>query len=225
MKNSTQFDSDIKEKNSFQPKTNKFFFWSTLITFLLTASIFTPAAYYFGQQNGFNNFEQDKPTVVPSSTPAETKVSKESPSPTLVLNDLKEEIGQIKSIFNQDGKNYLTIDYVQWLSKSAGECRYEFDLESELPACNPNGHLVLNENPKLRTFEISDEVLIDFSSFDNIGLMWKNDQPLNKTNLSLAEFKTIFDNSNEDIAWLKNALYWIKLDVDRVVEIKHQYQP
>lgn len=58
-------------------------------------------------------------------------------------------IGYIKSISTKDGKGSLVIDYVQWInctSDSSGSC--------------PDDYKIVNNNPLLRTFPISDNVTV-----------------------------------------------------------------
>ena len=98
-------------------------------------------------------------------------------------------------------------------------------MASNLPQCNPNGYLIVNNNPQIRTFEISDKVIIDFSAFKEIGLMWKDDQPLTTSYLTLNDFQEIFLETDDAIKWLKDAVYWFEIDGNLVTKITYQYQP
>jgi len=79
------------------------------------------------------------------------------------------QIGYIKSVFDKNSGKYLTIDYIQWLTQTDGTCRSNLEGNSNVPVCNPNGYLIVNDNSQLRTFEISENAAIDFSDFKSAG--------------------------------------------------------
>jgi len=135
------------------------------------------------------------------------------------------QIGYIKSVFDKNNGKSLTIDYIQWLTQTDGTCRSNSEGNSNVPACNPNGHLIVNDNPQLRTFEISGNVFIDFSDFKNAGLGWKDNQQLPSSNLTLSEFQEIFLGNDSSIAWLKDAVYRVEIDGNKITKIRYQYQP
>jgi len=135
------------------------------------------------------------------------------------------QIGYIKSVYDKNNVKYLTIDYIQWLTQTDGTCRSGSEVNSNVLACNPNGYLIVNDNPQLRTFEISGNVVIDFSDFKNAGLGWKNDQQLSSSNLTLSEFQDIFLGNDSSIAWLKDAVYRVEINGNKITKIRYQYQP
>lgn len=119
--------------------------------------------------------------------------------------------GFIKQVYTKNGKHFLDIDYIQWLTEK--DCK-EKNLE-----CNYNGYLILNQNTKIRTFEISQNVAITGDIYNNL-----NDQGnVDGVSLSYEDFKKIFavNSSSES----KNSMYWITVDKNIVTNIKEQYQP
>lgn len=198
-----------------------------LLTVLISAAVFGVGGYYFGKKSLPTNTTQyqaetsPNPSIIPS--PTSQQLPTQTISPT--IENTENQIGYIKSVFTKDGRNYLTIDYVQWLSNSKGECRSSSEKLSNIPECNPNGYLVVNSNSQIRTFEINKSVVIDFSDFKNTGLAWKNDQPLTSAYLTSEEFQEIFSGNDTSIKWLKDAIYRIELSKNAVIKIRYQYQP
>jgi len=139
------------------------------------------------------------------------------------------QMGYIKSVYEENGKKYLKIDYIQWLQ---GEEGAEACVEDEgcLPqcleenSCLPNGYYVRNQNTKIRTFEISDSIMFDFTDLQSTGFELDN-IPLTSFTISFAEFKGIFSSSDTEQDWLRNSIYNIELQNGIVIKLWHQYQP
>lgn len=192
-----------------------FLLLASFVVYILSVDDLKQAANKSDEANSVLMTTTPSPDLSPASSTEEANTSQ---------NGTESQIGYIKSIYHQDNKTYLTIDYVQWLDELSGKCN-NADLASNLPQCNPNGYLIVNNNPQIRTFEISDKVMIDFSAFKEIGLMWKDDQPLAAPYLNLNDFQEIFLETDDAIEWLKDALYWLELDGKLVTKITYQYQP
>jgi len=144
---------------------------------------------------------------------------------TPTITNVENQIGYIKSVFDKNNGIYLTIDYIQWLTQTDGTCRSNSDGNSSVSVCNPNGYLIVNDNLQPRTFEIANNVVIDFSDFKNAGLGWKNDQQLTSPNLTLTEFQEIFSGNDKSIVWLKDAVYRVEINGNKITKIRYQYQP
>lgn len=135
----------------------------------------------------------------------ETATEEEQP----IITELA--LGYIKMIYEQNGKRYLNIDYIQWLSHSNKTC---FVLGSELPnvpQCNPNGFLIVNQNPKIRTFEISKGAEIQMVTGAGAEIN------------TYEEFKSLF--AAESTSHLKNIPYHIEVRNGVIVKIIEQYIP
>jgi len=115
--------------------------------------------------------------------------------------------GFIKQVYDKDGKNFLDIDYIQWLT--------EEDCKAKNLECNPNGYLVLNQNTQIRTFEISDDV-------DIIADMYNN-METNGIKMFYETFKSIF--AIDSNSYSKDSIYWITTEDNIVTSIREQYQP
>jgi len=144
---------------------------------------------------------------------------------TAATTNIENQVGYIKSVFDKNNGKYLTIDYIQWLTQTDGACRSSIDENSNVPVCNPNGYLIVNDSPQPRMFEISGNVVIDFSDFKNASLGWKNNQQLPSSNLTLSEFQGIFSGNDNSVAWLKDAVYRVEISGNKITKIRYQYQP
>ena len=123
---------------------------------------------------------------------------------------VEKQIGYIKSISSKDGKNYLVIDYVQWVNCT-----------SDASDSCPNDYKIVNDNPLLRTFPIASdaEVKLQTYSYDSGGnFNWNQVVPLATLTNAL--------NGQTKNYHAKNLLYWITLDNNGVVtSIAEQYRP
>jgi hypothetical protein len=87
------------------------------------------------------------------------------------------QLAFIRNVYEKDGDIYIDADYFQWLSNSDGTCvlasengPFEgIDPKTSIPLCNPNGFLIVNSNPQIRTFKLSPDVKIRLmEEFGNI---------------------------------------------------------
>ena len=148
-------------------------------------------------------------------------------------------IGNIKKVYEKDGKNYLDIDYVQFLSgKEAIVAALEddacvlyekgtfneLDMIVELSKvknmtldqiigsydqdCTPNDFYIRNQNPKLRTFEITSTIFKTATDFEN--------DPDGVRDIIYTEFKGFLEDYQ---------LYNIEVKDEKVVKIEEQYIP
>lgn len=125
----------------------------------------------------------------------------------------EKQIGYIKSIYSKDNTNYLTIDYVQWTHCDTDDCVQSIK--------------VINDNPLIRTFPISNNVIVKTVTYPDSSGNYSLDQ-----NLSLNKFKEALDYSlnhvyNPDsyqIYYPNKKLYWITIENGIVTEIAEQFQ-
>lgn len=126
--------------------------------------------------------------------------------------------GYIKAVYDKNGKNYLDIDFVQWLSHSDGTCSLTSE-SSNIPKCNPNGYLIVNQNPKIRTFEISRDAEITMQTYASGQCYVQWNEKVNYTT-----FKS-FWGSSPACMHLKSLPYNIEAQNDVITKIIEQYIP
>jgi len=135
---------------------------------------------------------------------------------------VEKQIGYIKNVYEKDGKRYLDIDYVQYLSgeeaikamKEDGKC--PADIYPDPTQCIPNGYYIRNQNPKIRTFEISKDAEISRTTafeYSSSGIKIIN----------YNEFKNLF--AARDSYFKSTIPFHIEILNDVVVKITEQFIP
>jgi hypothetical protein len=125
--------------------------------------------------------------------------------PTATVNESAS--GIIKSVYAKSGKNYLDIDYVEFVSGG------------------PNGVNMINNNSKIRTFEISDFTKLLVSSFCVDKNKCTGEE---KQILTFDQFSNIFnikDYSINNVNYLKSNPWDIIVKDGVVVEISEHFMP
>lgn len=151
---------------------------------------------------------------------AETPISKEY---LIKQPDATERaMGYIRTVYEKDGKRYIDIDYVQWLT--GGEAIKAIIEDGKCPVtiypdpsyCIPNGFYVRNQNPKIRTFEISKDAEISRATafhYSSSGIRVIN----------YDEFENLFTTS--DSVFKSVIPFHIEVVNGVVVKITEQYIP
>jgi hypothetical protein len=96
------------------------------------------------------------------------EIKKEYVDEAIKLSEIEEnegdqkELAYIKNVYQKNGDIYIDADYFTWLSNDDG-CVTPPKLANDTsgkPECNPNGFLIVNDNPTIRTFKLSPDVKI-----------------------------------------------------------------
>lgn len=82
--------------------------------------------------------------------------------PTNTNIETSNEVGYIKDAYLKNGKRYIDIDYIQFLTGEEGlKAAIEDGRDCpDINYCLPNGFYVRNQNPQLRTFEIKEGISV-----------------------------------------------------------------
>lgn len=157
---------------------------------------------------------------------AQLQAQKETPEseeePTKKPDETEKAMGYIKTVYEKDGKRYLDIDYVQWLTgdeaikamREDGKC--PVDIYPDPSYCIPNGFYIRNQNPKIRTFEISKNAEITRATAFDFS-------PSGKKVITYEEFKHLF--TAEDSYFGSSVPFHIEVINGLVIEITEQYIP
>jgi hypothetical protein len=224
-------------------KSNKIIFWilgGCLVLFIIGGGIVVVFSYwgYKKVQNGIkakNNAmlerqrkipEQKKPENTSVNIPEEPAVeqfdvnsSAGSEGATQYFGE--KQIGYIKNVYAKSGKNYLVIDYVQWLTGDAAEKSMRED--GQCPKAGEcivyDDYYIRNQNPLIRTFEIAPDVKIVMQTYDaeKTGIV------MNNREISSNQFKNIF--SSKEWSHLKDVPYIVEISNQQIVKITEQYIP
>jgi len=135
----------------------------------------------------------------------------------------EKQIGYIKKIYAKSGKKYLNIDYIQWLSGDVAEKAMREDGE-----CPKTGECIVyddyyirNQNPLIRTFEISPDVKVVMQTYgvEQTGIVGDNQE------ITLDQFENIFSSGSEPNSHLKDSPYIVEISNQQIVKITEQYIP
>lgn len=132
----------------------------------------------------------------------------------------EKQIGYIKKVYSKGEKNYLDIDYIQWLSGSAAEKAMRED--GECPKTGEcivyNDYYIRNVNPLIRTFEIAPDAEITMQTYT-----METTGQIQPEKISFLQFSQIFSSST-DLS-LKNAPYIVEISSNKITKINEQYIP
>ena len=84
-----------------------------------------------------------------------------------------------------------------------------------------DGYYIRNQNPLIRTFEISPNAMIIMQTYsaEQTGIVMNNEE------ISLNQFKSIFSSETELDAHLKDAPYIVEISNQQIVKVTEQYIP
>jgi len=141
-------------------------------------------------------------------------------TPNLV-GGIEKQIGFVKNIYQKDGKYYLDIDYIQWLSN------FPVQNCSNIGLSAPNGYCIINDNPLIRTLEIdsSASVKTTIQITSEGKLIGGTEGGMKTTDLSLL-LKSFNDPSN--IVENNRVISLFNITIDsygKIVELSEQYRP
>ncbi len=101
-------------------------------------------------------------TPVATSTPIATPTPVLTPTPTAGVTENR--IGYVRKAYTSNGKNYIDIDYVQFLTGQAAIDAAKADGIAEQDEHGnwyvPNDYYIVNDSSQLRTFEVSSTAAI-----------------------------------------------------------------
>jgi hypothetical protein len=206
-------------KNFLRKNNIKKYFRSYKLPLIILMIIFAITILFFIQKNNLkiesDNYSISNENITHSDQDKNTKY-----------------IGYIKNVSSTKNNFYLDIDYVQWISPCTSE------------KC-PNGYVIKNDNPLIRTFPISKNVIIKMQTFSHqTSGVDKGNFNYNEI-VSLDKFKGIINgtvippsyldmgpSANPYTGWYNTgsttqigAPFWITLNNGIITEITEQYIP
>ena len=135
----------------------------------------------------------------------------------------EKQIGYVKKVYAKNGKNYLDIDYIQWLTGAAAEKAMRED--GQCPKAGEcivfDGYYIRNQNPLMRTFEIAPDAKIVMQTYnaEQTGIVMDNQE------IIFDQFKGIFSSGTVSDAHLKDVPYIVEISNQQIVKITEQYIP
>ena len=172
------------------------------IVFLLVFSLITAVAALFAY-----DFYTKKPNQVILTSPS-TEATQSS-----LLNEKK--MVHIKSIYEKNGKNYLDVSYIEWLTGEAGLKACIADGKCTEGEILPNDYYEINIGDNITSLEVSNQAKIENLTYSTL---------VPKT-ITFAELQNIFSNTQQEQSWWRIAPYNIELGNNLITKISQQYQP
>lgn len=227
-----------------QKSNNKVLFWilgGCLVLFVITGLVIGGVAYWSYKkvkkeikeskprleqwENQMEKMKQDverQKEQVKSTFEEEPQTAPSGGEAGMLPANSERQMGYVKKVYVKGGKNYLEIDYIQWLTGDAAEKAMREDGE-----CPKSGECIVlddyyirNVNPLIRTFEISPDVEIFMQTYGagepGGDISWN--QPI-----SFNQFRSIFDANRKP--HLKNVPYIVEIQNQKIIKVTEQYVP
>lgn len=138
------------------------------------------------------------------------KTAPEEPPPA----ETGREFAFIRKMSAKSGTWYMTVDYAQWLTGDAAAKAAKAHGDESPP---PNDYYVVNDNPKLRTFPVSDAATVQFKGPG----IWK----WAGESIPIDQFASGFNGSGPDVNRLKETYYWVVLKNGTITGVEEQWVP
>jgi hypothetical protein len=153
----------------------------------------------------------DEPSVEPTETPSGSATPEPSESESPILEDGHHFVFVEKAMFLPDGSTRVRVDLAYFLTGTQGE-EAAADHGDEFV----NGYYIVNDNPRLRTLPLADEVEVEYIPVGaccdlqpgNIDAWLES---INETN------QTDYDG--------KNVPWWFTVEGGEITRIEQQYLP
>lgn len=130
-------------------------------------------------------------------------------------------IGYLKKVYSKGGKDYINIDYAQWLSGDTAEQAMREDGQcSKKGECVVlNDYYIRNQNPLIRIFEVIPNVEIRAHDFeaDYASGDWTE-------SMTFSRFSQYF-NRNANNGYWNSAPFHVEIGNNKVIKITEQYIP
>ena len=166
---------------------------------------------------------ENAPENVPTNIPEEPAPVADPGVPSDINPPAVSEkaIGYLKKVYSKGGKNYINIDYVQWLSGDTAEqaMREDGQCPKKGECIVLNDYYIRNQNPLIRTFEVVPDVEIRAHDFekDYASGDWTE-------SMTFSKFSQYF-NRNANNGYWNSAPFHIEIGNNKVLKITEQYIP
>lgn len=128
--------------------------------------------------------------------------------------NIAEGLYYIKNISVKNDKISIEIDEVEWLDVANNTCNTPPEVQTGIPQCNPNGFLIQNSSPDIKTYEVSPSADILTTKFGA--------NPSADTEISLQEFQGSFTLRKE---YFETVPFIIQTESNIVMAIQEKYIP
>jgi hypothetical protein len=128
----------------------------------------------------------------------------------------------IQKIFSKNGKTFITADYIQWFEGEEANKVFRANEKDSGLSEAPDGYYIVNQNKKLRTFELANDAVILMQIYNRTGKVEDADIVWNER-IHVKKFKYHFIN-NDGIS-LEDFPYHLTIKNNKIIKIVQQYIP
>jgi hypothetical protein len=185
------------------------------------ASVVTPATGVTTTEAGVTTTVGSVPTttLTPASTPTTVALAS---SESLLSNGHIKACGIIKEVSVTGGVRHLKIDYVDFLTGAAADAAAVAAGEISPGEHVDDDYFVSNVNPKLRTFDVSNSVVITTYSVEIPLDVADAPFPWSECMVMWGGASGVLTDAEVS---LKDGLWWIERDGNTIVKIDEQWVP
>jgi hypothetical protein len=141
---------------------------------------------------------------------------------TKVPQNSETRAAYIDTIYQQNGKIYVTADFIDWYEGEEANKKFrEIEKDPEMTEA-PDGYYIVNDDTQLQTFEVAAdaEVLMQFynrtGNLDEAGTKWNEE-------MTVAKFISLFSDDLE--MNMKDFPYHLAIQNGHIVKITQQFIP
>jgi hypothetical protein len=128
----------------------------------------------------------------------------------------------IKNVYKMGGKTYITADYIEWYEGKEADTQFRLREHAEGLNEAPDGYYIINDNKRLRTFEVANDSIVLMQYYNRTAKGTNNDIIWNEK-ISLPKFFSII---NDNSGWgMKDYPYHLTVKNGKIVKIIQQFIP
>lgn len=193
------------------------------VPLIIFGIIFSLGMFIAGIYLGKTYFSSEKNTGLVVPTPIASALT--VPPTVGSAEQIKDDKAMvfIKNVYVKDGKNYIDVDIVNWMSGlegsracyEDGQCK---ETRCLTEVCMPNDYYLRNLNPTILTLEVPMTAVIEDLGNDNVGT--------NPNKISFVVFESNFKSPDPEKNWIQTSVYNIEvLEGNVVARIQQVYRP
>jgi hypothetical protein len=126
----------------------------------------------------------------------------------------------IQEIYTKNDKTYMLVDYINWYEGKDADLEFAKREPEYGQYGAPSGYFIVNDNTKLRTFEISSDSPVLMQIYNRTGKPGEADIVWNEL-ITLSKFKEVLAKD----AILYEYPYHLKIHDGKVVQVIQQFIP
>jgi hypothetical protein len=142
---------------------------------------------------------------------------------TPVPQDSNTRAAFIDRIYQQDGKEYIQADFIEWYEgEAANEVFRQRESDSGMTEA-PDGYYIVNDDPQLETVEIDKDAKVYMQIYNRTGNVEEADTVWNEQ-ISLDQFVAMLNDSESEMN-LKQFPYHFTMENGTISKITQQFIP